>query len=623
MPERDSHRSDRPNRNVQYTVTPQEASYLRGKFYNPYTFIPFHDKENQLKRLDFTPKSAGDTDKDRNSGVLELEVTLESPLLIRAETFDNTSGHKNYDVLCIGKDVIVPRSSIKGFLRYLMTIATGSPLSSVNKDKLIYYGRDNTANDGNYFLGRIIEVGTDKKNGEILLGETKRFSVDDNFEIDRPTTSDNKLFSKLPEGEADTISKIMTSRTPVGDNGERFEWELKLSGRQVGNKPKKEGLFKPFSDQRSVTVESRIWKEYTDLNITGSRTQLKKDDLIWIKTTAESEDQINSSNIVKIQWARWGRDGVRTSELIPEDMFPDSINPDKMVSHVSNMFGQIYNNECTLSNDSDSKVEPTFAGRIYPENLVFPEGVNNCTDQSVIFPPLSSPHPGCIPFYRNPENNLFKKNSKFKGIKVYRTRTEFCPLSKDPDTANPFIQENLETAKEDVNFSAKFLNPNTKKGVLRIAFRDLSKFEIGLLLKCCNTVWRLGGAKPFGFGVCNVKPIVLYNEDMENKDRESGEDYIEAHNLSLIAPTENRIIEKNLQFWAETQKPVENIKYPSARSNSGNKDIEGGHFWFANNAKLKMSEEYARLQSLYVIHSNSEIYEIPGQGLSDFIPGLV
>ena len=54
--------------------------------------------------------------RQRLTGVLELDVTTESPLLTcHPQPLSESGGHKTYGVLTIGLDVIVPATGIRGF----------------------------------------------------------------------------------------------------------------------------------------------------------------------------------------------------------------------------------------------------------------------------------------------------------------------------------------------------------------------------------------------------------------------------------------------------------------------------------------------------------------------------
>jgi hypothetical protein len=70
-----------------------------------------------------------DETEDRFTGILELEVTTRSPLLTcNPSAIKEEYGHKTYEALTIGDDVIVPATGIRGSLRTLLPVLTGGTL---------------------------------------------------------------------------------------------------------------------------------------------------------------------------------------------------------------------------------------------------------------------------------------------------------------------------------------------------------------------------------------------------------------------------------------------------------------------------------------------------------------
>jgi hypothetical protein len=110
-------------------------------FHNPYTFLPFSEKSPE--RREPTPLSADELPQASNrlTGVLELEITTQSPLLTcHPEPLDKKADHKTYHVLRIGPDVIVPAAGIRGSLRTLLTVLTGGTLGYLNREAYLCQG---------------------------------------------------------------------------------------------------------------------------------------------------------------------------------------------------------------------------------------------------------------------------------------------------------------------------------------------------------------------------------------------------------------------------------------------------------------------------------------------------
>lgn len=118
----------------------RDAGELGSPFTNPYTFIPFPDFKNAQKRFEPSLLTADEFDNEkRYTGVLKLEVKTLSPLMTLQPTektdTDKTSELKCHKALTIGNDVIVPATSIRGSLRNLMTILTGSALGYLDTNQ--------------------------------------------------------------------------------------------------------------------------------------------------------------------------------------------------------------------------------------------------------------------------------------------------------------------------------------------------------------------------------------------------------------------------------------------------------------------------------------------------------
>ena len=136
--------------------TRHPANALKGKvkaspkilgepFHNPYTFIPFAAdpvrgrKPATLITIDETRDGC-----DRKTGIVDLTITTVSPLLscTPIPTHETKGGHKTYQTLTIGDDVIVPASWIRGSLRTQLTILTRGTLGYVDKSAFLIQGRD-------------------------------------------------------------------------------------------------------------------------------------------------------------------------------------------------------------------------------------------------------------------------------------------------------------------------------------------------------------------------------------------------------------------------------------------------------------------------------------------------
>lgn len=552
-----------------------DPSVLGLPFHNPYTFIPFPDKE-AFRDVPF-PLTIDEVSSDFKTGLLEVEVTTKSPLLCCSPTpLDKNASHKVYPALTIGNDVVMPASSVRGALRTLMTVITGGTLGYMDEDLWLCQGRDlqfgpnKEHRNRKVFIGEVVTAGDSQHDGRIRLGETKLVKADS---LEKISGFKCKFFrpdkKKVPEVWIDSPDKP-TSFSKTRDSN--HQWRVKLSGTPIKKQGKKEGAFKP--GDIIIDIPSFLWREYHGRNRHGIRNELRKNDLVWLEPRDPDCDKIDSAkDIVSLQWARWGRKGVSLSSKIPEHIRPDANAKDGYVDKVTELFGQI-------PASGNKKAAGPFAGRVRPHNLVFFDAKSHLIAK-VALAPLSAPHPGCIAFYRD-SNNLdqISQHSPLKGYKIYRT-------TKERDKNAPWLysvqgvygeQGELNTPfQQNVNKTVDLV-PEGMKGRLRIAFRALSDEDIALLVSACDIDWRLGGGKPLGLGHCGVKVVRLLDEEGNEMD---------------LTQYRNKIreeIKERIRMYKASVEPVEKLRYPRAVVQNKNTNNRSGLSWFAKYASPKKNK---------------------------------
>ncbi len=568
-------------------------SLLGQPFHNPYTFIPF--PEGAIARGKPTPRTADErSDSDRFTGILELDVTTASPLLSmlgRPKDPEAKAEHHVHEALTIGGDVIVPATSIRGFLRYLMTVLTGGPLTLLDDSLYLCQGRDaqlgprgKTDNKPpkEVFLARVVEPGDGNRPGKVELGRTvlkNKESLEKyvrNLDPYRPKagTRIKHLWALLDEaGEVLEVGED-------SQNG-RLPWQVKLSGRPVNTKNvKREGLFLGEGKKAEITLPPTFWAQYSARNRHGVRPELKKDDLVWLEPVDPELEQIRHPvDVRSIQWARWGRHGrsIMKPEILREELRPDYMRKDGLVSEVTDLFG-------LASAHRDHQDAPRFAGRVRPENLVF-SGAKAALTEPIPLAVMSSPHPGCVPFYRkNNDVNAISTEDPLRGYKVYRTSKH----AGVDDPLAPWRFENQGTYdaagrvdkdhQRKVNFTAPLL-PDGQTGRLRIAVRALSRKELALLVLACKGTWRLGGGKPLGLGACRVRLARMLDERGTPVEPNLSDEEIRR----LLGPE----VLARFRFWQASQRPVETMRYPRLVNRNKNKNSRGGLVWFQQCAQPK------------------------------------
>ncbi len=583
-------------------------------FHNPYTFLPFG--RHAPPRVEVTPRTIDESETNAGdffTGTIQIKVRTRSPLLSsegmheaekerlrRGEPVESREAeHKTYRALTIGEDVIVPATGVRGFLRYWMTLVTGAPPAFLEPHTYLCQGRDaplGPSKEGNgprhVFLAEVVQPGSYDKPGTIRLGKTRLIEA---WKLTEAVSEHlNANLDKLRRKASTPRQRLWVAVDRKGHITEASwqksatcQWAVKLSGRPVKAEGKKEGLFRPTGPE--IELPAEYWAAYMSRHQHGVCPELKRGHLVWLEPdTPERDDITEAAHIKSLQWARWGRHGTALLDLVPKNRHPDYRQSDGKVSVVTNLFGQV-------PPELDYRSAPQFKGRIMPGNLVFADA------KTRLQPPrqlavLASPHPGCLPFYREnatPEN---VETSTYAGYKVYRTSKHASVGDKDA----PWKYENqgvydqqgrLEKRKQAVCFSAQLL-PEGMEGTVELAVRSLSREELALLLLACQATWRLGGGKPLGLGHMEVLSVSLFDEE--------GKPVVwRWENLRGMLRPE---VLQRARWWEASQQPVEQLRYPRAVVRNKNKNARGGFCWFQKCASPQkgISSGPRALEPIYV-----------------------
>lgn len=557
-------------------------------FHNPYTFLPFSAAAPPRRQP--TPLSIDEAPEQRGrlTGILELQVRSLAPLLTcspRHERDDN--GHKTYPALTIGPDVIVPATGIRGALRSLMMLLTGGTLGYVNQHAYLCQRRDvNLGPAGpnsppgtpdKVFLAEVIRPGTAFRDGEVRLGRTELVRLDAlercyGKKLPRNVNSPPLWVELDRDFRPVAVTPKRTAQTP---------WRLKISGRPINLRGKREGVF--LADERTLTLPAELWSAYSGRNAHGDRTDLRAGDLVWLEPVDPHAVTIKSAQDVRsLQWARWGKRGQALTSKLPAWALPDSMQSDGLVDEVTDLFGQV-----PLERRFNA---PNFAARIRPENLVFFDAATKV--ERTTLAPLAPPHPGCIAFYRdNDDPDKISEDDALRGYKVYRTTAE-----QGADAPWHYQQQGVygdrgepKTDPQKVCKTCDLL-PAGHAGQLRIAFRGLTPRELALLLQTCAVPWRLGGGKPLGLGLCSVELTRLIDEDGEPltvpgwtiRSDEAGRICVDGWKREVAD------LQPRVQLWVASQQPVAKLRYPRAVEENNFKKSRGGHAWFKRHASPRM-----------------------------------
>jgi CRISPR-associated protein (TIGR03986 family) len=403
-------------------------------------------------------------------------------------------------------------------------------------------------------------------------------------------TNDNSLFIDDSENPA--------SLSVLKDAGHKWELNFKKGVFEIlGDGINHEGCFLAHSPVKTILVSWEKWQEYKNRHRHAVRQELKPGDLVWIEPARFDCSEINSdADIKSIQWARWGRKGKSLKELLEgkhKHVVPDSLNPDGLVDTVTDLFGQV-------PMDREKKAAGPFAARIRPYNLVFRGAAEQHLYKNVTLAPLSSPHPGCLAFYRAGNAENINEDSPLKGYKVYRNTVERGDSAPWLFSNQGIFDEKgiLKNEKQNINKTVNLLKEG-REGHLRIAFQAITDTELALLLAACSVDWKLGGGKPLGLGHCRVTKIRIRDEEggdiippLEPKSDER---------MILPEPYKSLIgaISTRIEQYHASQKPVERLRYPRAVVKNNHQNSRGGHVWFGRHAVPKKAENKNGFEPLW------------------------
>ncbi|MDQ1249641.1 MAG: hypothetical protein QG597_4017 [Actinomycetota bacterium] len=130
-----------PREMLAVSESPHPAESEKGTFFNPYTFVPLGDRDVDE---DGDPPAHDEYAQGRYSGVLDISITAESPLLV----LDQAGAVWQNDRATMGTltspagEPYIPGSAIKGMLRSAFEIVTGSRMGVFDGSENIFV-RDN------------------------------------------------------------------------------------------------------------------------------------------------------------------------------------------------------------------------------------------------------------------------------------------------------------------------------------------------------------------------------------------------------------------------------------------------------------------------------------------------
>lgn len=644
-------------------------------FCNPYNFIPF--REQPLPRAAPTPRCADDRERERFTGCIELELELVTPLLSSDPTpqlrplgqQQQGKEHKVYQALTVSGHPVLPATGVRGALRSMLEAICGAGVAVLADHIWLWEGRHANGRIGeNAVLAEIVEPGGIGRPGRIRLGETRSFisatsSIDPHDrtakhqwqwkhaclqnahgKIDDPASLDRQCAVWANE----TFTSFIVATPAHLQPNALHPWRVKVSGKPVPpparhpmtQRPielaqKEDAAFRRLPDSPEIEIPAALWEELLGVNYGGLLDQrsklggpLKPHDLIWVilkpeHTVAQlgGEMNIRAEHIRCLSWTRWPRQGSPLHKRMPQYTHPPGWSADGTVDGVADLFGAV-----PLGPGRAAKRLAAFAGRIRPDNLVFPS--DTIIERGIALAPLLPPHPSNRAFYRqsqDPEtvccaDNYVDQNGNLKqsphpadwlrGYKVY-----LAPPAGDrpwPYREQPVFGPDGQALPPhtQVNRTVDLIAAGSR-GRVTLAVRGLSAAECALLRRITapGFPWRLGGGKPLGLGCARVVSATWRDE----QGRPLPEAQLAAWDKVPIASRFGPDLERRIGWWRRSQQPAPaKLRYPRAQGQQ-----RGGHAWFNKLAKGKMNQpwglqEYADQPGQLLPHLTEQDLTLPG-----------
>ncbi|MDR4497181.1 MAG: TIGR03986 family CRISPR-associated RAMP protein [Candidatus Scalindua sp.] len=521
---------------------------------NPYNFVPFDVPVKEDKEV------TGLSSIQHLNGAINCKLTSETPLLI-AQSIEKGSPAK-LQFYQENNQYIIPGSSIKGMLRSVIEAVTNSCFSIFDGTKLDYR---HTTIVKKLKAGMIMSMPHNNNLGEIKLmergwiamcgkpttvtgfqgGVPKTFnlaivpaSVKSGDEvwitykkIEKYVTQRNKEI----EGQFYLITDLCTSKKK-----EYVKAVYKITGKSIGNKKRERIFFCPRDDVRykfgsqeeedyNYIFEQQIdrWskldkssKNYFDFKEQG---KLKEHMLIYFEP---EEGERRAKNISRVEVPRIRYEKSR-QDLLPKahHKCTDRNN----LCAACKLFGYVEgeNSMAGRISISDAKLvnSPLVASKAIPMKV------------------LATPHPTSYNFYLRDPNNLTVVRN-YNGCKIEDKKGKISESDVDdvelrgrkfyyhhPDkTDQSYYKVNPQHKIPESQHNSAM--PLFKDNVFEfeVRFRNLSEFDLGLLLYCLfledDLRHKLGMGKPIGFGTVRIEIKSLFIDEVPIRKKYETFDFV-------------------------------------------------------------------------------------------------
>lgn len=592
---------------------------------NPYNFVP---GDKPVKKH---PQSPTLSRFEGLSGQIECLLTTETPLMIAGER-DESSEPKKLDFFKINGKLAIPGTSLKGMVRSVLEAVTNACFSVFDEDRLDYRDPHFASK---LKAGEVIQEATDEQQGKIRLmergwiamqGKSKAVKGKKKGEKDFQdftlatvppnTTSGDKVwikYERIDEYQASrrTIRSTFYLITDISSTPKSGYTEgiYKITGESIKKDKygksikKRERIFFPadssaicsFSKEEAddykyiLYKQIELWEKERDFDFL-EKEPLSKGSLVYFMP--ESGNQAKFISRVEVPRLRYKKS---RKDLLPAEYHKCS-NPNNLCA-ACRLFGFV-------------EEDKGLSGRIIFTDAEHKSGSGE-TDDYLDIKILGTPHPTSCNFYLIDPNNPSTVVRNYDGHKVVgagrgvRINREEKGDVKLRGRKFYYHHPNCETLQKyrckpdepkQLRSSVKpVLKDNTFQ--FKVHFRNLSGFELGMLLYCLelegNLRHKLGMGKSIGFGTVKIEIDSLkawedskaqylhFEVSTPPEKNESKASYVEDFKNQVA-----QLLGKPFEQLLNIQK-IRNILNPSkAPSNIGYP--AGGYQWYMDNRNVPL-----------------------------------
>ena len=511
----------------------------------PYRFVRTHNKifypswgQKQGKDISFDMPYM-----DSQSGQINITITAKSPIFVGNGTNknkDDTKNNKNdkpQEFFNHNGTYYIPGSSIKGMIR---TIATILSFSKMSLDDKTLSCRD--INNPAYKKKAM-------KQNQTFIGwlyvKSKKWYIDEIGEL----TKEHKIsYEKLEQlfGKS-LIANLKTKQAHAKyellqhKNLHLKEGTIVLTG--FFGKKKNEFIF-PHTITQTHNLTNEQVKTFQEAYYIGTPNESKD----WTKRWKQ---EIKQGKKVPIFFQKTQNNQIRHFGLsmlykLPYDNSTQALYTRSLTNYNKSYLDCVDRIFGFVRDDTQSHENKALKGRISFSHFKAQGSPKSFAKQSLI---LSTPRPTFYPYYIDQTpNTLFKtyddQDSKLSGFKFYVPRHN---IMNHKGNGNSNILSHIIPLDEGTTFT----------GTLR--YFNLKKEELGLLLLTLTFLqdkhyYKIGGAKPYGFGDCHIKLHTSLNTQeyinayIDFVKREFGDDPINSQSAKDLLRFSQRMPNDNLDY---------------------------------------------------------------------------